>query len=101
TVNIASSSGSGAASIVLQGTGVTAITVDKPNDTAIGAPASSEVFTFTNAAGANDTGQLTVALSGTNASLFQITADTCTQMGHLAGGGMCAVTITFVPGAAA
>jgi hypothetical protein len=104
TLNITSSTGVGSTSLVLQGTSTSALTVDKPNDTAITNPTDHEDFTFTNATGANDTGQLAVALSGTDKDTFQITNDTCTMKGHLPGVGNgaargCVVTIAFLPAA--
>jgi hypothetical protein len=101
TVNIASSSGTGATSIMLQGTGVTALTPNVAADTALGAPNSMETFTISNAAGANNSGQLTVGITGTDAATFSIIGDTCTTMGNLAAAGACTVTVRFLPGAAA
>jgi hypothetical protein len=99
-LTITSSVGTAPAPIVLQGTSTTAITSNPLTETNITNAGDAETFTFTNNAGADNTGQLTVSVTGTDAALFHVTADTCTTMGSLAAAGSCTVEVTFVPGAA-
>ena len=60
----------------------------------------SIVVTFTNEANAPQTGLLSVALSGQNASDFLVTDDNQCIAAQLAGGGSCTIKMTFLPKAA-
>jgi hypothetical protein len=97
----------GMATANLQGTGVPAANISIspttevfPNEP-VGTSSPAVTFTVTNATGAVSTGTLTTALSGADASQFQIVAGSngC-QGATLAGGASCTISVTFSPTAA-
>jgi hypothetical protein len=63
---------------------------------AAGASTAGQTFTFSNAAGAQTTGTIAIALTGADAALFTITANGCNGI-TLAGAATCTVTVSFTP----
>jgi hypothetical protein len=66
--------------------------------TAVGVATAAAAFTVTNAAGAPDTGALTVSFAGADVAGYSLTADGCTGT-SLPAGGSCMVSVIFTPAA--
>jgi len=91
TVTVTASPGGSQGPITLTGTGSTSLTVSPTTTTT-----SQQVFGITyGGSGASTTGLLRATLSGTNASAFAITDDSCFGMELTGSSTTCSVTVTF------